>query len=588
MVAGSLAVTFYIVYIKSGRHVLDLLSANFILCSALMCLASFLSDSVVPAGMSSWGWPGGPTAEDLANSTLFYHRLHWTFALFLIPGQLHFVLQYCNRRGFLLRNIRWVYVIAWLAVPLVWTPIWFTAGEVPLAPTSSWNVAIPWMPDIGYPLFPFLLTWYWLLGFSVVRLWQSNRQVRLSSSESFMHRGLVLLAFVFQLLLGVVDLVFVFVGYNGISVVPLGAILMGVVLTVALTRTRMAIDRQRRQLQQEKAALLESVQQPLLYLTGDLKIQWANSTAAALSGMAAGEPCGASLTDIFGDIDQEIILPSIRQAMETGRPEQHEMAFKEQSWILYISPVSGSGQDCCGVILLATDITQLKEAEKVLRNANAKVLAAREEERGRVARDLHDSIAQSLIATQLHLKSNAMQLDGKSGGAASLTSAAEQCGILAREIRQICHALYPPTLDVLGLARSLKLIIAQCSSAGKECEVFVADELRKARFPKDIEISLYRFAQEAINNALRHSQAERIEVHLSHRRDELSLVILDNGIGFDTTDLSRYGMGMNSMTSRIEGVGGNLQVFSRSGETRIEARVECNPLPHARGTLTVT
>ncbi|MDP7290433.1 MAG: hypothetical protein QGH94_20800, partial [Phycisphaerae bacterium] len=93
MVAGSLAVTFYIVYIKSGRNLLDLLSANFIFCSAMMCLASFLSDNVVPAGMSSYGWPNGPTASDLAGSTLFYHRFHWAFAVLMIPTQLHFVLR---------------------------------------------------------------------------------------------------------------------------------------------------------------------------------------------------------------------------------------------------------------------------------------------------------------------------------------------------------------------------------------------------------------------------------------------------------------------------------------------------------------
>jgi signal transduction histidine kinase len=579
MVAGSLAVTFYIVYIKSGRHLLDLLSANFIFCAAMMCLASFLSDNVVPAGMSTLGWPNGPTADALARSTLFYHRLHWTFALLMIPTQLHFVLRYCDCRGFLFKNIRWAYVLACLAVPLIWTPMWFTVADAPMADTSSWNVAIPWMPDIGYPLLPFLLTWYWLLLYSVVRLWQANRRQSVSSSESLMHRGMVLAAFVVQLVLGVADLVFVLVEYNGISLVPLGAIPMGILLTIALTRTRMAIDRQREHLRQEKAVLLESVQQPLLYLTDDLKIHWANSTAAVLSEMASSELPGASLDDCFGDIDMKEILPSIRQAIDTGLSQQIETVFHEMPWVLYISPVSSKGRAPRGVILLATDVTQIKEAEQILRTANAKVLAAREEERGRVAMDLHDSIAQSLVATQLQLKSKLMQLDAKPDITASLADAADQCGALAREIRQICHDLYPPTLDILGLVSSLNILIKQYRSAGKQCEIVVSDQLQKARFSRDIEISLYRIAQEAMNNAVRHGQAQRIELQLDRQDGELQLTISDNGTGFDATDISRYGMGVGSMKSRINGVGGDLQILSKPGQTIITAVVRCAQSP---------
>ena len=544
----------------------------------MMCLASFLSDNVVPAGMSSYGWPNGPTASDLAGSTLFYHRFHWAFAVLMIPTQLHFVLRYCDVRGFLVRHIRWIYVLACIAVPLVWTPMWFIARAEPVADTSSWNVAIPWMPDVGYPLLPFLVAWYWLLGYSVVRLWRSRRYDRVSSSESFMHKGMVLAAFVVLLVLGVANLVFVLVGYNGISVVPLGAVPMGILLTVALTRTRMAIDRQRQQLRQEKAALLESVQQPLLYLTADLKIHWTNSTAAAISGITPDEPGQASLTDVFGDIDPNTIVPSIRQAMETGQPTQLEIVLIEQTWILDISPVSGPDEQCCGAILLATDISRIREAERVLRTANAKVLAAREEERGRMARDLHDSIAQSLVATQLQLKSKILQPDVAPGTAIALDAAADRCGLLAGEIRQICHDLYPPTLDILGLVSSLNMLAEQYRSTGKECQVLIIDNLKKVRFSRDVEISFYRVAQEAINNAVRHSGAERIELHLKRHDDQLTLTISDNGTGFDAEDISQCGLGISSMKSRIDGVGGDLRIISKPGRTRIEASVEYEPV----------
>ncbi len=526
MVTGSLAVTFYIVYRKSGRHILDLLSANFILCTAFMCLASFLSDNVVPAGASSLGWPGGPTAEDLSHSTLFFHRVHWSAAVLMMPTQLHFVLRYCDRRGVLLRNIRWAYALAFAAVPLVWTPLWFTARATPIAPTSSWNVAIPWMPDIGYPLYPFLVAYYWLSFYSVAALWQSNRQAALSPSETFMHRHMVLLAFVVQLLLGIVDLVFVFVGYNGVSLIPVGAILMGIVLAMALTRTRMEIDRQRQQLRQEKSALLDSVQQPLFYLAGDLRIQWANAAAGRFAQPDQGDLCGADLADLFDRATSESMLRPVRSALDSGQPQQAEVPYDGGAWIIHASPLVRTDHDCCGVIVLATDVTRIREAETVLRTANAKVLAAREEERSRVARDLHDSIAQSLVAAQMQLQGQAMALDDRTGETSSvLRLAADRCAGVAGELRQICHDLYPPTLDILGLATSLKTVVEQCDSTAMDCEIVVDEGLRKARFPQDVEIALYRLAQEAINNAMRHSQAGRVEVDLAHDDGQLVLTV---------------------------------------------------------------
>jgi len=277
---------------------------------------------------------------------------------------------------------------------------------------------------------------------------------------------------------------------------------------------------------------------------------------------------------VFSDMDPDAIGPLVRKALQTGETQQTETTFSQGSWILYVSPVSDRGLKPCGVILLATDITKIKDAEAALRDANAKVLAAREEERGRVARDLHDSIAQSLVATQLQLKTSVIEAQADQRLTPLLSSAADRCGALAREIRQICHNLYPPTLDILGLAKSLNILVEQYESTGTKCRVLVTDELRAIRFSPDVEISLYRIAQEAVNNALRHGDAESIELQLSRRDGELILTITDNGSGFDAADASKFGMGLSSMASRIDGIGGDLVISSEPGRTRIEASVE--------------
>jgi NarL family two-component system sensor histidine kinase LiaS len=143
---------------------------------------------------------------------------------------------------------------------------------------------------------------------------------------------------------------------------------------------------------------------------------------------------------------------------------------------------------------------------------------------------------------------------------------------IIREMRLISHGLYPPTLESFGLASALKYMASECQTP---VVVHCPEELEEQRFPPGIEICVFRIAQESLQNALRHSQATRIDLHLSYEDGELVLNMIDNGVGFDADQVSGKGQGLGllSMNDRTITCGGKLNITSKPGQTRVNVRI---------------
>lgn len=573
MVTASLAVMFYLVYLGMGRRKLDLLAGNFIACAAFMCLSSFLSDNLVHSGANSFGWPGGPGPEELSRATLFFHRLHWSFSLALSPCQMHFVLCYCDSRNLIRRHIGLYYVLTMLILPFIWTDAWFSPREFPLAPTSSWGVAIPYMPLVGWPATPMLLGWCAQQVYILALLWRVRRYSGPTLDDSSRQWGLVFTAFMAQVMIALIDPVSVLLDYTGISFIPIGATLMGVLLAVALVRSRIITHHHQVRLEREKATLLESVQQPLICFDAARRVSWANQAAAELIGRKVGDLLHHSADAVWGKPGSPE-MASVEAALRTGKPQRSELNRPEDVyWMLYASPILVNDA-IAGVILLVMDVTVIRRAEEMLRQANAKILAAREDERRRVARELHDSLAQKLAVMRLGLHGGPSDADEAQK---LLAAAAVECQEIIKELRAICYELYPAALDLLGLGRGLNELAGKYRDVGKECVLDCPAELRNIRFTREIEIALYRVCQEALSNAIRHGKAERIGISLRNIDDELRMTVSDDGIGFDPEDQSRYGIGMSSMKGRVDGIGGMLEITSQPGLTQVCARVRHRP-----------
>jgi two-component system NarL family sensor kinase len=224
------------------------------------------------------------------------------------------------------------------------------------------------------------------------------------------------------------------------------------------------------------------------------------------------------------------------------------------------------------------DITRQIRNEQAIREAYRKVMTISERERRRVAKELHDSVGQGLVALKMAIQAATSTCeDICESSRQSLNQATEHCGQLVREVRSICHGLYPPTLESLGLVGVLDQLRSSIDAAGLSPELHIDESLQNGRFSNDVEIALFRIAQEATSNVLRHAQADSIRILLRWRGDYLILWVADDGKGFDTTgDIE--GLGIRTMRERIEALDGSLRITSRPGRTIVRARLKASPV----------
>jgi len=250
----------------------------------------------------------------------------------------------------------------------------------------------------------------------------------------------------------------------------------------------------------------------------------------------------------------------------------------EERWIEHrCQPIAAADGRYLGRRGSNRDVTDRVRAQRALRDATHKLLTVREAERRALAQELHDSVGHGLYAMQL-------SLEGAVGAAADdtetlrakVTQAVRRCGELMDEVRRLCRGLYPPTLESLGLRAALAGLVGDLRTTG-QVELSCPDELAERRFQRDVEVALFRIAQESVNNAVRHSNATRIVVELSADDDLLRLAVEDNGAGFDPAAVAGKGLGLNSMQERAVAIGGELAIDSTSGRTRLVATVPIAP-----------
>jgi len=213
-----------------------------------------------------------------------------------------------------------------------------------------------------------------------------------------------------------------------------------------------------------------------------------------------------------------------------------------------------------------------------LRRSQMALLHAREEERRRLRRDLHDGLGPVLAAVGLKLDAATSYLGRDEESARRLlTEARRDLTSAMSDTRRLVRGLRPPALDELGLVGAVQQLIE--GFAGPEGDgpliSMMADKLPP--LPAAVEVEAYRIVQEAVTNAVRHAQAQRCEVRISVIDDSLRVSVSDDGVGADD---GRSGVGLESMRERAEQLGGECRmVRGETSGTRLEATLPLGESP---------
>ncbi|MBX3027311.1 PAS domain-containing protein [bacterium] len=226
---------------------------------------------------------------------------------------------------------------------------------------------------------------------------------------------------------------------------------------------------------------------------------------------------------------------------------------------------------------LGINTTALKRAEASLRHLSAQLLRSQDEERRRIARELHDTTAQNLAALLLKLKRLGTPIAALGGDApdilADCWALAEQC---SNELRTVTYLLHPPLLDELGLAGAVREYVdGFARRSGLRADLEIASDL--GRSSRASELTLFRVLQEALSNAHRHSGSPTVSIRLLRTAAEVRLEVRDAGRGLGAPSdappaaQGRVGVGIAGMRERLRHLGGRLEIASSERGTRITA-----------------
>jgi PAS domain S-box-containing protein len=242
-------------------------------------------------------------------------------------------------------------------------------------------------------------------------------------------------------------------------------------------------------------------------------------------------------------------------------------------WIRWeVSPWYNTENKIGGIIIFVEMITQRKKVDEISNRLieQRSRIAARvetvEEERRKIARELHDGLGQLLTAAHLNLELAEQDMsDDPEQAKEALSRVKDIITTTIREVRNISQNLRPAVLDDFGLVAAVRNLCDDFSRTGTVQVQFSDYEMQKHYSPA-IEIATYRICQEALSNIARHSKATEASVDIYNRESYILIVIQDNGTGFDPSDprQSNSGSGLINIRERAELLGGNVQIESRT------------------------
>ena len=316
----------------------------------------------------------------------------------------------------------------------------------------------------------------------------------------------------------------------------------------------------------------------LCYFDTDLRYRYINKWLARINGLEVEAHLGKTIDELLKDVAAGVV-PQLRHVLKTGEPildgeveaetPAHPGVSRHYSHSFY--PDRRRDGSVVGVSCVVQDITERIELER-------EVIAVGERERRRIGRDLHDGLGQELTGASFAMQSLSDKLVREhSPHVQSLQDLTVMIQKMIAEIRRFARLLSPVFSPELKLSAALRVLAEEINEhSDVTCHAHCSYE-NEIHEP-EIATHLYRIAQESINNALRHSGAQNIELRYWHDGDALFLEVLDDGTGIPAEESRVEGMGLRSMRFRARMLHGRLEVGLRNqGGTRVFCSCPCQP-----------
>ena len=221
---------------------------------------------------------------------------------------------------------------------------------------------------------------------------------------------------------------------------------------------------------------------------------------------------------------------------------------------------------------------RLRRARLAQESFSRRLLASQENERRRIAGELHDGMGQDLLVIASQAQLSLAQEQNPAGTAARLKEIADTAKQALQQARRMAHNLRPGLVEELGLTKAVQATLqkaAQASGISMVVDLAEVDGL----LPPEFEVNLYRITQESLNNVLKHASASQAKITLSKESTRIRLVVEDNGRGFElglleSTPPDQRGFGLHQIAERAKMMGGRVEIHSRPGQgTRLTVEV---------------
>jgi len=369
---------------------------------------------------------------------------------------------------------------------------------------------------------------------------------------------------------------------------------MCVIFVQALTITLLLVQGRRRK--QAQRALLESEERMKLAADaaqlgvwiGDVPTQrvWTSETCNRLFGYPPNiELSLADLRDRVHSEDRTLRQHALEQALtNTGKYDHEYRVLLPDGSVRWLASVGRVDRDALGKPMrirgVVVDITERRNAENAARDLGGRLINAQEDERHRIARELHDDLSQRLALLSVELEMFGQQPPAQREAIAGrMVEFSGMVKHLSSDIHRLAHELHPAKLDQLGLVAAARGFCKELAAAHQIAIAFAARDVPRT-LPDAVALCLYRITQEALQNVIKHSGATSAQVELTADATGLQLSITDDGHGFDLQAVPVNGsLGIVSMRERVRMVHGQFTLQSRPDEgTRIEVRVPFPPL----------